>query len=110
MSREQTPLITRTQPPSWREYVHPLSMGVASGANVVGSFFAMSAGADEVKQPDGSVATNPFFYTAMGTSMMYAFANAYEVYRIWGRQQVTWRQIVEEQRAQGELTSVRIDR
>lgn len=110
MSREQTPLINRTQPPSWREYVQPVAMGLASGANVVGSFFAMSAGADRVKQPDGSVATNPFFYTAMSTSIMYAFANAYEVYRIFGRQQATWLQIIEEERAQRELTSVRVDR
>ena len=108
--REQTPLISKTPPPSWREYVQPVAMGLASGANVVGSFFAMSAGADKVKQADGSIATNPFFYTAMTTSFMYAFANAYEVYRIFNKQQATWLQIIEEERAQRELASVRVDR
>lgn len=108
--REQTPLISKTPPPSWREYVQPGLMGLASFANVVGGFFAIASGADHVKGEDGSTRVNPFFYTAMSTSFLYASANIYELYRIHQRQQATWLQIIEEERAQRELTSVRVDR
>lgn len=60
-------------------------MGLASFANVVGSGFAIYAGAHMVKNEDPSLppALNPFFFTAMATSILYFGANAFECGRIW---------------------------
>ena len=108
--QQSATLAPQIQPPSWKEFVHPGLMAIASLTNIVGGFFAIASGADQVKGDDGLLRTNPFFYTAMSTSSLYFSANGYELYRIYNKQQDTWKQIVEQQKAQSELGSVRIDR
>lgn len=109
---ENTPLIAQSKTlPSKTEYIQPFLMMLASGANVVGGFFAIAAGADQVKQDNGDLKTNPFFYTAMSTSLLYFGANLFEVGRIYQRRQATWTEMVNEQRAaETKLTEVSIAR
>jgi len=102
MSKEQQPLLNKLALPSATEYIQPMMQGVASFSNVVGSFFAIYAGADKVNDK-----INPFFYTAMSTSLLFAFANAYECRRIYNRRQTTWAEIEE---SRNQLTSVEIAR
>ncbi len=108
--QQSVTLSPQIQPPSWKEYVQPALMGLASFANVVGGFFAIASGADQVKGEDGVMRTNPFFYTAMSTSILYASANGYELFRIYNKQQDTWKQIVEQQKNANEMREIIIDR
>lgn len=108
-NHETTPLFTnRITMPSASEYIQPAIMGLASFANVIGSFFAISAGADKVKSENGNISVNPFFYTAMATSLLYFTANAVECGRIYQRRACTWTQMEEQRRQQTELSEVKI--
>ncbi len=107
---ETTPLINKITMPSATEYIQPAVMGIASFANVVGSFFAIAAGADQVKGEDGTTKYNPFFYTAMTTSLLYFAANAVEVGRIVQRRACTWAQMEEQRMAETEFRGVAIGR
>lgn len=71
--------------PERTKYIQPAIMGLASFANVVGSGFAIYAGAHMVKNDDPTQPSrlNPFFFTAMATSILYFAANAFECGRIW---------------------------
>jgi len=106
---ENTPLVNKPCLPSMSEYIQPAVMGIASFANVVGGFFAIASGADHVKGDDGSTRVNPFFYTAMSTSLLYFTANAIEVGRIYQRRQTTWREMIEKE-SQAPLVSIKIER
>lgn len=72
MSKEQS------IPPK-SEYVQPALMGAASLLNIMGSGVAILVGAD--RTPDGK--TNPFFYTALTTSVLYLGANVFKMGQIY---------------------------
>ena len=96
--------------PSKKVYLHSVLMGLASFTNVVGGFFAIASGADQVKQEDNSLKTNPFFYTAMATSLIYFGANAIEVHRLWQERVKKQEEINEKHFQATELTGVEIHR
>jgi hypothetical protein len=108
--KETTPLFTdRIKPESKTEYIQPALMMTASAASVVAGFFALAAGADKVKQADGTTALNPFFLVAMANSSVYVVANAIQCGRIYQRHKCTWAQLEDERREANALRSVRID-
>ena len=61
-----------------KELTWPGLMLAASSINLIGACVAVGVGAD--RTVDGRV--NPFFYTAMATSSLYAVANGIKVYEI----------------------------
>lgn len=109
---QTTSLIEKTwvdrveQLPSKAEYLHSALMGLASFSNVMGSCFAINAGAHMVLQDNGLKMLNPFFFCAMGTSLIYFGANAIESHRIYQRRAATYAQIEEQRRIASELMEV----
>lgn len=87
--------------PDRTKYIQPAIMALASFSNVVGSGFAIYAGAHLVKAEDPTQlpSINPFFFTAMATSILYFGANVFECGRIW-QQRSRPLMLVEEQRPQ----------
>jgi len=65
--------------PDRSEYIQPALMGAASLLNIMGSGVAIFVGADRTQE--GKV--NPFFYTALTTSVMYLGANVFKMGQIY---------------------------